>query len=67
VLDAGAQADTAERRAAFVSLLLSELLAERRASVVRAINAPPGDPLGDALAALGCPVTGRQQEMTLHL
>jgi ribosomal protein S18 acetylase RimI-like enzyme len=67
VLDAGAQAETAERRAALVTQLLSALLAGRRASVARAINVPPGDPLGDALDALGCPVTGRQQEMTLHL
>jgi ribosomal protein S18 acetylase RimI-like enzyme len=67
VLDAGARAATAEQRAASVELLLRLLATGRPGLVVRAINVPPGDPLRDAFAALNCPVSEAQWEMTLDL
>jgi ribosomal protein S18 acetylase RimI-like enzyme len=67
VLDAGARGPTARQRVAHIRRLLALLMAEQPRAPVRAINVPPGDPLGEALAALGCPVTTGQQEMVLML
>ncbi|MGH2502487.1 MAG: hypothetical protein ACRDID_08220, partial [Ktedonobacterales bacterium] len=58
--------DPATRRDDIARLLRSLAVATPNA-VFRAINAPPGDALGEALAALGCPVTLTQREMTRAL
>lgn len=67
LLDAGSLApDAAARRNDIVRLLhaLSDTAPE---ATFRAINAPPGDALGDALDLLGCPVALAQQEMARAL
>jgi GNAT superfamily N-acetyltransferase len=67
VLAAASAAPTPESRAAHIAALLRALVAGRPTTPVRAINVPPGDPLGDALTALACPVVLRQREMVLDL
>lgn len=67
VLDAGTRGATAAQRATHISRLLGALVAGQPRVPIRAINVPPGDPLGDALTALGCPITTGQQEMALAL
>lgn len=66
VMDFGAAAETAEGRARDGGLLISHLMAAADAPV-RAINVPPGDPLGPALDACGCPMVLSQREMVLRL
>ncbi|HEX8732110.1 MAG TPA: GNAT family N-acetyltransferase [Ktedonobacterales bacterium] len=63
LLDGGSSADDAETRRSDVARLLRALAATTPGALFRAINAPPGDALGDALAALGCPVALTQREM----
>ncbi len=65
IMDAGAAAST-ERAATHLIHLLLELTGGV-GHVVRAINVPPGDPLGAALQTLGCPIAMRQYEMRLDL
>jgi ribosomal protein S18 acetylase RimI-like enzyme len=67
LLDAGSRAPTAEERARHIRALVRALIENTPRASLRAINVPPGDPLGDALNALGCPVVSRQREMTLPL
>ena len=47
----------------------NETLKVRRDSTLKisVINVPPGDALGDALTALGCPIIATQREMLLRL
>jgi GNAT superfamily N-acetyltransferase len=67
LLDMGV-AHSARRQGITAALHLVEaLLAGRSRTTVRAINVPPGDPLGETLSGLGCPVTMGQQEMELDL
>ncbi|HEY7985247.1 MAG TPA: GNAT family N-acetyltransferase [Ktedonobacterales bacterium] len=65
LLDAGA-APGAGAVAALTELLLAITDGMERAPL-RAINVPPDDPLGEALAGLGCAVLTRQVEMALPL
>jgi GNAT superfamily N-acetyltransferase len=67
VLDAGASAPTAEARRGQIALLLRAMTTGRPHVALRAINVPPGDPLGDALRELGCPMGGAQREMVLEI
>ena len=59
---ASCAADGATRRDDLARLLRTLAVAAPDA-IFRAINAPPGDSLGEALAALGCPVALTQREM----
>lgn len=63
LLDAGAQAMDADARRDDIVRLLRALVEPAPESIVRAINTPPGDPLGAALDALGCPIAITQREM----
>jgi len=65
--DFGARAEEDERRRDDALALLCHLRAGRPEATIRAVNYPPGDPLDDALRALGCPVVMRQYEMALDL
>jgi ribosomal protein S18 acetylase RimI-like enzyme len=47
--------------------LIAHLTARDDRATLRAINVPPGDALGDALASLSCPVVASQREMHLSL
>lgn len=67
LLDAGSSANLAEARAEQVGYLLRAVVARHPRVLLRAINVPPGDPLGDALDALGCAVVSSQWEMALDL
>jgi hypothetical protein len=67
VLDAGTNAPTAAERARHVGALVRALTEHAPRSALRAINVPPGDPLGDVMDALGCAVASRQREMALPL
>lgn len=67
LLDAGSAAAPAEQRTARIVALLRAMVAEAPDAPVRAVNVAPGDPLGDALNALHCPVILRQREMALEL
>ena len=66
LLDFGARAAAAARAQDAHTLLTSLLAADPRAPL-RAINVPPGDALGEALDALGCPIYATQREMLLRL
>lgn len=65
--DAGSAAATGALRQAQLSALLRRLANGRMGTFARAINVPPGDPLGDTLDALNCPIIMRQREMALSL
>lgn len=67
LLDAGARVASAEDRARQVAALVRALTEHTPRTALRAINVPPGDPLGDVLEALGCAVASRQREMALPL
>lgn len=67
IMDVGSQGATPTERLYDALALLNTLLAKQSDALLRAINAPQGDPLGDALDALGCPVVARQREMALAL
>ncbi len=67
ILDAGARAPEAEARREAIMRLLRALHDSAPESIFRAINTPPGDALGDALALLGCPVVVTQREMSRSL
>jgi len=67
IMDIGSAGATATARLRDALTLLRALLAKQSDAVLRAINAPPDDPLGAALDALGCPVVARQREMALAL
>lgn len=64
VLDAGALATIAEARRDDIMRLLRKLAEPTPETTFRAINVPPGDALGAALEAYGCPVVVTQYEMT---
>lgn len=65
LLDAGASAETPDARATQVGHLVRAVVARRPRALLRAINVPPNDPLGDALDGLGCAVVSSQWEMAL--
>jgi ribosomal protein S18 acetylase RimI-like enzyme len=67
LLDFGARAADAATRAQDARMLLTSLLAADPRAPLRAINVPPGDALGAALDALGCPIYATQREMLLRL
>jgi ribosomal protein S18 acetylase RimI-like enzyme len=67
VLDFGSRAVTPDVRVEHGEWLLSELTRDAVAMPVRAINVPPGDALGDALARLECPLVTTQREMLYDL
>ncbi len=64
IYDAGSSARSAGARRAHVVKLLTYLASEGEDAIVRAINIPPGDALGDALDWLACSVVARQREMS---
>lgn len=66
LLDLGSRAPTADERCQDGIALLRELVRAAPTSQIRAINMPPGDALGDALAALQCPISTMQREMVLY-
>ena len=63
----GSRAATPDARRDDTIALIRALMAATPGAPVRAINVPPGDPLGDALSALGCPTPHTQWEMLLPL
>jgi GNAT superfamily N-acetyltransferase len=67
VLDAGALASDAEARRDDIMRLLRKLAVPAPETTFRAINVPPGDALGAALEAFGCPVVVTQYEMSCAL
>ncbi len=67
LLDFGTRASGAAERTADAAALTAALIASDHQPTIRAINVPPGDALGDALNALGCPVIATQREMHLSL
>jgi GNAT superfamily N-acetyltransferase len=67
LLDMGVAPSTGKRGITNTAHIVEQLLAGRSRTTVRAINVPPGDPLGETLRGLGCPITTRQQEMELDL
>ncbi|HUY77108.1 MAG TPA: GNAT family N-acetyltransferase [Ktedonobacterales bacterium] len=67
IMDVGSTGATPRERLCDTLTLLRALLAKQSDALLRAINAPQGDPLGDALDALGCPVVAHQREMALTL
>lgn len=67
IMDCGSRAATPDARRDDTIALIRALVAAMPGAPVRAINVPPGDPLGDALVALGCPTPHTQWEMKLTL
>lgn len=67
IYDAGSNDPSSDVRRTHIETLLIHLATEQEDLVVRAINTPPGDALGDALDGLRCPVVARQREMTRAL
>lgn len=67
IMDFGSRAASLDARRDDALALIRALLAETPGAPLRAINAPPGDALGDALTALGCPAPHTQWEMKLSL
>lgn len=67
VFDAGSSDAAPDMRRAQLVTLLTHLASEQDDMVVRAINTPPGDALGDALDLLKCAVVARQWEMARTL
>lgn len=67
IMDFGSRAATADERRDDALALIRALIVSRPDAAVRAINVPPGDALGDALAQLGCPMPHTQWEMKLTL
>lgn len=67
IMDFGSRAATPDARRNDAIALVSTLVAAIPAAPIRAINVPPGDALGDALTALGCPTPHMQWEMKLEL
>ena len=67
IMDFGSRADTPEARRDDALALIRALMAPTPGAPVRAINVAPGDALGDALEALGCPTPHTQWEMLLSL
>ena len=67
IMDFGSRAATSEARRDDALALIRALMAPTPGAPVRAINVAPGDALGDALEALGCPTPHTQWEMLLPL
>lgn len=67
IMDFGSRAPTPEARRDDALTLIRGLVGASLGAPVRAINVPPGDALGDALTALGCPTPHTQWEMLLRL
>lgn len=67
VLDFGSRAPTLRARADDALRLLAVVTQSTPGTMVRVINVPPGDAIGDALDRLRCPAINRQREMTLTL
>ncbi len=67
IMDVGSAGAAPLDRLRDALMLLRALLAKHSDALLRAINVPPGDPLGDALDAVGCAVVARQREMALTL
>ncbi|HEU5347873.1 MAG TPA: GNAT family N-acetyltransferase [Ktedonobacterales bacterium] len=67
IMDFGSRAATVDERRSDALALIRALVTPTPGAPVRAINIPPGDPLGDALVTLGCPIPHTQWEMLLRL
>lgn len=67
IMDFGSRAAIPEARRDDALALIRALMAPTPGAPIRAINVAPGDPLGDALEALGCPTPHTQWEMLLPL
>jgi ribosomal protein S18 acetylase RimI-like enzyme len=67
IMDFGSRAATPDARRDDAIALIQALVSPMPDAPVRAINVPPGDALGDALTALGCPTPHMQWEMKLQL
>ncbi len=67
LLDFGARPSGDDGAQADALVLLAHLTANDDHAILRAINIPPGDALGDALASLSCPIVASQREMHLSL
>lgn len=67
VIDAGSAAAEPATRRADLTRLLSRMAEPAPEALFRAINVPPGDALGEALQALGCPIVVTQREMARSL
>lgn len=67
IQDAGSDAAERGERASAIEALIRSVVSGSPTVTVRAVNVPPGDALGDALATLGCPVVLRQREMAFDL
>lgn len=67
IMDFGSRAPTPTARRDDAIVLVRTLMAPTPGAPLRAINVPPGDALGDALVALGCPMPHTQWEMKLNL
>lgn len=67
ILDGGSSAPEADARRDDLGRLLQTLCAPAPESIIRTINTPPGDALGDALDLYGCPIAIRQRELARDL
>lgn len=67
IQDAGSDAAALDERVTAIEILIRAVVSGSPSVAVRAVNVPPGDALGDSLAALGCPVVLRQRQMALDL
>ena len=67
IQDAGSAAANPDERARQIETLIRALVSGDASATIRAVNVPPGDALGDALEALGCPIVLHQREMALAL
>ena len=67
ILDGGSSASEVDARRDDLARLLRTLCESAPESIIRTINTPPGDALGDALGLLGCPVAIRQRELARDL
>jgi len=67
IMDFGSRAPTPTARCDDAIALVRALMSPTPGAPLRAINVPPGDALGDALVALGCPMPHTQWEMKLKL
>jgi ribosomal protein S18 acetylase RimI-like enzyme len=67
LLDAGTRAHDGAERCRAISVVVRSLTAGQPKATLRAINVPPGDPLGDVMTVLRVPAVARQREMHLEL
>lgn len=67
IYDGGSCDPSPSARVGHLVSLLRHIVGGREHTVVRAINVPVGDALGEALTTLGVPIAARQREMALDL